>query len=275
MAATVIGGRLSPPTSLLRRKCRFWLGGRKILAVQQQRWYWDHDASRKNFDKPAVTGSKHIFIRAQVPVVLLEPVRGLGPKGKIVNVKRGYARHFLVPKGLAVFGTWENIDEFADPALVDDPLTKAREVVERGRLPFDWVDEIRMRFVRWARDDQPKVLLEPITQWDVLEELSVSHELDLLPGNLTMPEGGIVDVGMHEIAAKIAFRNPEAAAGKYTMFLEVVSQQSLEEDLRRDEMARNVAESIRFQLPERGGAVDFAGGLEADEEDIGGLDDPP
>jgi len=273
MAATIVGSRALLPSTLLRTRCQSLLSGNELLAVQQRRWWWDHDAKLKNYDKPAVTGSKHLFIRAQVPVVLVKPVRGLGPQGKIVNVKRGYARHFLVPKGLAVFGTWENIDEFADPALVDDPLTKAREIVERGRLPFDWVDEIRMRFVRWARDDQPKVLLEPITQWDVLEELSVSHELDLLPGSLTLPEGGIVDVGRHEIAVKIAFRNPEAAAGKYTMLLEVVSQQSLEEDLRREEMARNVAESIRFQLPERGGAVDLAGGLDAEEE-IGDLDDP-
>lgn len=274
MAATVFGGRVLLPSSMLRRSCLSLLNDKEFRVVQQRRWYWDHDASRKRYDKPAVTASKHIFIRAQVPVVLLQPVRGLGPTGKIVNVKRGYARHFLVPKGLAVFGTWENIDEFADPTLVDDPLTKAREVVERGRLPFDWVDEIRMRFVRWACDDRPKVLLEPISLWDVLEELSESHELDLLPGNLTMPEGGIVDVGLHEIGAKIAFRNPEAAAAKYTMLLEAVSQQSLEEELRREEMSRNVAESMRFQLPERGGAVDLVGGLDA-EEGTGYLDDPP
>ncbi|CAE8719633.1 unnamed protein product, partial [Polarella glacialis] len=42
----------------------------------QRRFWWDADAKLKNYDKPAITSSKHIFIRAQVPVVLLKAVRG-------------------------------------------------------------------------------------------------------------------------------------------------------------------------------------------------------
>merc|ERR1740129_906413 len=99
----------------------------------------------------------------------------------------------------------------------------------RGRLPFDWVDEIRMRFVRWARSDRPSLLLDPVTAWDVLEELSSEHELDLLPGALSMPEAGISEVGVHEVAVSIQFRIPDAAAGRYTVLVEAVSQQSLEE----------------------------------------------
>merc|ERR1712113_1350845 len=144
-------------------------------------------------------------------VVMLSSVRGVGRKGQIVNVKRGFARHHLVPKGLAVFGTWENIDSYADPTLVEDATLKARVQAERGRLPFDWVDDIRLKFVRWAREDNLASLLEPITMWDLLEEVSENHELDLLPGNVDMPEGGISDVGTHQVPVRIAFRNPESA----------------------------------------------------------------
>merc|ERR1712194_457427 len=209
----------------------------------QRRWWFDPDANRRSghWDKPAITGSKYIFIKQHVPVVMLRNMKGLGKQGQIVNVKRGYARHQLVPKGMAVFATWENIDQFADPALVEDPALKARVESERGRLPFDWVDDIRLQFVRWAREDQNDVLLEPITVWDILRALSADHELDLLPGNLDMPEDGIVGVGYHEVPVRIAFRSPDAAAGRYMLTLQAVAQQSLQDELRREEMAKAVA----------------------------------
>jgi len=192
---------------------------------------------------------------------MLETVRGVGQKGQIVSIKRGYARHFLVPKGLAAFGTWENIDAYADPALIDDPTLKARVASERGQLPFDWVDDIRLRFVRWAREDHLSILLEPISTWDVLEELSANHELDLLPGNLDLPADGLMQVGLHEVTARIAFRNPEAAAGKYTFLIDIVSQQSQAEENRIEEMKKAVEKGKRYRLAQPGGAVQ-------DEEDL-------
>ena len=42
-------------------------------------------------------------------VILLEPVERLGQSGTIVEVKPGYARNFLVPKGLALPATQSNL----------------------------------------------------------------------------------------------------------------------------------------------------------------------
>mgnify|MGYP003313415087 CR=1 FL=1 len=44
-------------------------------------------------------------------VILLEDVKALGKKGEIVNVNDGYARNFLLPKGLATEATKSNINE--------------------------------------------------------------------------------------------------------------------------------------------------------------------
>lgn len=236
---------------------------------QQRRSWHDADASRRSghWDKPAITGTKYIFVRQHVPIVLLRNVRGLGQKGQIVDVKRGYARHQLVPKGLAVFATWENIDSYADPELVEDPAVKARVAAERGRLPFDWVDDVQLQFVRWAREDELQTLLEPVTAWDILQALSADHELDLLPANLDLPEEGLLQVGVHTVPVRISFRSPDAAAGRYTIAVELVAQQSMQDELRREEMAKAVAESIRFQLPQRGGALGRAEEEEFDEEE--------
>merc|ERR1711957_40313 len=125
---------------------------------------------------------------------------------------------------------------------------------DRGRLPFDWVDEIKLQFVRRAREDQLSNLLEPVSVWDILQELSNSHELDLLPSNLDMPAEGLLRVGITEVPVRIAFRDPESAAGRYTMSIEVVSEQSLLEEQRRKQMAQALTESRKFSIPQRFGA---------------------
>ena len=43
-------------------------------------------------------------------VILLEDVKSLGKKGEIVNVNDGYARNFLIGKGLAVEATPKNMN---------------------------------------------------------------------------------------------------------------------------------------------------------------------
>ncbi len=42
-------------------------------------------------------------------VILLEPVSNLGTTGNVVEVKPGYARNFLVPRGLALPATQSNL----------------------------------------------------------------------------------------------------------------------------------------------------------------------
>lgn len=38
-------------------------------------------------------------------IILKQPVRNLGDAGDVVNVKAGYARNYLIPKGFAVMAT--------------------------------------------------------------------------------------------------------------------------------------------------------------------------
>ena len=44
-------------------------------------------------------------------IVLLENLRKLGTIGDIINVKRGYARNFLIPEKKALFASEKNIKE--------------------------------------------------------------------------------------------------------------------------------------------------------------------
>jgi len=42
-------------------------------------------------------------------VILLDHIEKLGNKGELVNVKRGYARNFLIPRKLAIYATPLNL----------------------------------------------------------------------------------------------------------------------------------------------------------------------
>ena len=44
-------------------------------------------------------------------IVLLENLRKLGNIGEIINVKRGYARNFLIPQKKALFASEKNVKE--------------------------------------------------------------------------------------------------------------------------------------------------------------------
>lgn len=42
-------------------------------------------------------------------VILLEPLENLGDVGQVVSVRPGYARNYLIPRGLAVLATESNL----------------------------------------------------------------------------------------------------------------------------------------------------------------------
>ena len=50
-------------------------------------------------------------------VIYLQDVKGSGKKGEVKNVADGYARNMLIPKGLAVEATPENMNKLQDSRL--------------------------------------------------------------------------------------------------------------------------------------------------------------
>ena len=62
-------------------------------------------------------------------IILLERVEKLGQMGKLVSVKSGYARNFLLPQGKAVFASKENIKIFEErkSQLEGENITKKKE----------------------------------------------------------------------------------------------------------------------------------------------------
>ncbi len=71
-------------------------------------------------------------------VILKEDINHLGQMGELVQVKRGYGRNYLIPKGLAVEATPRNIKRLEHEKRIIDQrkeklLAEARSIAERLR----------------------------------------------------------------------------------------------------------------------------------------------
>jgi len=69
----------------------------------------------------------------------------------------------------------------------------------------------------------PNVLKEPISIWRILQDLSVRHQLDLLPEEVTIPNGHIETVGHHLITLKFQIKAKEI---RHQISVEVQSSSS-------------------------------------------------
>ena len=57
-------------------------------------------------------------------VILIKDDKTLGKKGEIVNAKTGYARNFLLPRGIAIEATPENMETWKKNKLEEEKLEK-------------------------------------------------------------------------------------------------------------------------------------------------------
>lgn len=69
-------------------------------------------------------------------VILKEDVKNLGKKGQMVEASDGYARNYLIPKGLAVQANSANINEMklkqkAEQQRKENELDNAKKLAER------------------------------------------------------------------------------------------------------------------------------------------------
>merc|ERR1711933_391927 len=137
---------------------------------------WFDPNLTKETGRPAFSRAKDFFVSKDIPVVLLKDCPNLGVKGQIVQVRRGFARRVLVPSGVAVYGTlWENIDRFASPSVVEAEAAISKQIEKTKQAhPFDWINGIKIRFVRDSNIDGH--LKEPVSIWQVLQKLSREHQ---------------------------------------------------------------------------------------------------
>mgnify|MGYP002682595754 CR=1 FL=1 len=101
-------------------------------------------------------------------VILLNPIEKLGNKGDVVNVKRGYARNYLIPRKPAIYATPKNLKNWTSI------LTKAAEEEEKMIDAMKKLDEqLRNMTLYFERKtDEQNNLYGSVSEMDICEELA-------------------------------------------------------------------------------------------------------
>jgi large subunit ribosomal protein L9 len=132
-------------------------------------------------------------------VVLLEDLPGRGKAGEIKEVSKGYARNFLLPRGLALLATPTVIKQ------VESRLEreKLEESIDRDKL-VELAQQIEGKEIRFqARMGTGERLFGSITAADVAEKLSevIGSVIDKKKIDI---EKSLRKTGSHEVAVKLA-----------------------------------------------------------------------
>jgi large subunit ribosomal protein L9 len=132
-------------------------------------------------------------------VVLLEDVLGKGKAGEIREVSKGYAKNFLLPRGLALIAT-PTVMKQVESRLEKEKL---EESIDRERM-MELAQQIEGKEIRFkARMGAGERLFGSITAADVAQELSgtIGSVVDKKKIDIEKP---FRQAGSYELAVKLA-----------------------------------------------------------------------
>ncbi|MBB3191314.1 50S ribosomal protein L9 [Halomonas cerina] len=127
-------------------------------------------------------------------VILLDKIGKLGDLGDQVTVKPGYGRNYLVPYGLAVPATKDNIAAFqAQRAELEAQATERKAEAEARA---EQLNDIELSLVAKAGDEGK--LFGSIGPRDLADAIS-SAGIEVAKSEVRMPEGPIRATGEYDI----------------------------------------------------------------------------
>ena len=137
-----------------------------------------------------------------VQVVLKENVDHLGTIGDVVRVRRGYARNFLLPRGLAVVASRGNVRQ-----IEHEKAVQARRVSKLRKEQESIVDSLSKVTIMVAKEaGEDGKLFGSVTSADVLNGLEAKGvDVEIDKKKLIMPPKPIKEVGSYEVGVKLPY----------------------------------------------------------------------
>lgn len=135
---------------------------------------------------------------SKVSVILKEDVEKLGQAGDLVQVSRGFARNYLIPRSIGIEADSQNL------ALVEQQKVRAKERAEKLRTVLE---ELSVRLASLELSLPVKVgenqkMFGSITAHDIVEALSkVGISLDKKQIHLEKP---IREIGTFEVGIRLS-----------------------------------------------------------------------
>lgn len=131
-------------------------------------------------------------------LILTNEVSGLGSPGDVIEVKGGYGRNYLIPRGFAILATKGAEKQVAQ-------IKRARDV--RGVRDLDHAKQIKaeieaLSVTLAARSGDGGRLFGSVTATDVVNAVKAAGGPDLDRRRIELP-GHIKATGKHEVSIKI------------------------------------------------------------------------
>jgi large subunit ribosomal protein L9 len=101
-------------------------------------------------------------------VILKDDIENLGDIGEVVDVTKGYARNYLLPRSLAVEANPKNIKQFEH--VKRTMAVKIEKVKKEKQSKADKLSEIKLSFKAKAGEDGK--LFGSVTNMDIQKELN-------------------------------------------------------------------------------------------------------
>lgn len=127
-------------------------------------------------------------------VILLEKIERLGGLGDLVNVKSGYARNYLLPKGVAKLATPENVAEIE--ARRAELEAHAAEALKAAQARRDKLNELNISIT--AKSATEGKLFGSIGNSDIADAVTAAG-VELAKREVRLPDGPIRVAGDYEI----------------------------------------------------------------------------
>ena len=130
-------------------------------------------------------------------VILKEDLDNLGKSGDIVNVKPGYGRNFLLPRGLAVLATADDVSRVAHEKRVI--AARTAKMAKEAQAEADRLSQVTVSIARAVGDEDK--LFGSVTSRDISEALAEQKvTIDAKKIQLDEP---IKALGMTEVPVKL------------------------------------------------------------------------
>lgn len=127
-------------------------------------------------------------------VILLEKIDRLGGLGDLVNVKSGFARNFLLPKGIAKLATAENVAEIeARRAELEKQAAETLKAAEDRR---DKINALNVEIT--AKSGSEGKLFGSVGNSDIADAVTAAG-VEVAKREVRLPEGPLRVAGNYEI----------------------------------------------------------------------------
>lgn len=131
-------------------------------------------------------------------VILQKDVKGKGKKGQLVEVSEGYGRNYLLPRGLAVAATADNMNVMKQA----EEARAHREAVERAEAEANAkkFDSIVVHMT--AKGGTSGRIFGSVTSKEIAAQLKKEHGIEINKQKIVLDEA-IKTFGMFELKVKL------------------------------------------------------------------------